>query len=85
MAAIALLALVSKMLTRYGHAKQFCAINSCYLSEQSDKSNVLCERSDRQKAHLTVASGKKQKTGGGLTFAKNWILFCGDFYSLSFL
>jgi len=32
MAAIALLALVSKMLTRYGHAKHFLAIG-CLISE----------------------------------------------------
>ena len=32
MVVIALLALVSKMLTRYGHAKQFCAIG-CLISE----------------------------------------------------
>jgi len=31
MAAIALLALVSKMLTRYGHGKQFCAIGLLFI------------------------------------------------------
>jgi len=33
----------------------------------------------RQKAHLALASGTKQKTEDFCLSQKNWVLFCGDF------
>jgi len=57
----------------------FCCTDLFSILHYKQKSNVLCERNGRQKAHLALANGTTQKTEGFCFSAKNWVLGCGDF------